>query len=45
MADKEFKVIVTKILTGLEKRVEDLSETFNKDIANIKRTSQRWRTK
>ena len=34
--DREFKVVVIKILTGLEKRVEDLSETLNKEIENIK---------
>ena len=30
MPDKEFKLMVIKIVTGLEKRVEDLSEKFNK---------------
>ena len=29
MSDKEFNVTVIKILTGLEKRVEDFSEAFN----------------
>lgn len=29
--DREFKVMVIKILTRLEKRVEDLSETLNKE--------------
>ena len=29
MPDREFKEILIKILTGLEERVEDLSETFN----------------
>ena len=28
--DREFKVVVIKILNGLEKRVEDLSETLNR---------------
>ena len=41
MSDIEFKVIVMKIVTGLEKRVEDLSETLNKGIEKIKRTNQR----
>lgn len=27
MPDREFKVMIIKIFTGLEKRVEDLSET------------------
>ena len=30
MPDKEFKVMVIKILTGLEKRVDDLNETLKK---------------
>ena len=29
IADKKLKVMVIKILTGLEKRVENLSENFN----------------
>ena len=36
MLDKEFKAMVIKIFTALEKRIEDLSETFNKEIENIK---------
>ena len=34
MSDREFKVMVIKMLSGLEKRVEDLSETFNKETEN-----------
>lgn len=34
--DKESKVMVIKIFTGFEKKVEDLSETFNKEKGNIK---------
>lgn len=34
MTDREFKVIIIKILKGLEKRVEDISETLNKEIKN-----------
>ena len=30
MPDREFKVMIIKILNGLEKRVEDISETLNK---------------
>ena len=29
--------MVIKILSGLEKRVEDISETFNKEIENRKK--------
>ena len=29
--DEEFKAMVLNIFTGLEKRVEDLTETFNKE--------------
>lgn len=31
MPNKEFKVIIIKILNGLEKRVEDMSETGKTD--------------
>ena len=37
MPDREFKVMDIKILTGLEKRVEYLSETLNKKTGNIKK--------
>ena len=37
--DREFKVTIIKLLTGTEKRVEDISETLNKKIK--KRTNQR----
>jgi len=29
--DREFKVMVIKILTGLEKRLEDLNDTLDRD--------------
>lgn len=29
--NREFKVMIIKILTGIEERVEDLSETLNRD--------------
>lgn len=32
-----FKVMIIKILSGLEKRLEDLSETHSKDIENIEK--------
>ena len=35
MPDKGFKVTVIKMITGLEKRVEELSENFKKEIENI----------
>ena len=31
MPDREFKVIIIKMLTRFEKRVEDISETLNTD--------------
>ena len=37
LSGKEFKVMVIKILTGVEKRVYEFSETFNKKNENIKR--------
>ena len=36
MLDRELKVMVIKILTGLEQGAEVLSETLNKGIENIK---------
>lgn len=33
--DREFKLMARNIPTGLEKRVEDHSETLNKEIHNI----------
>ena len=43
MPDREFQVIIIRILTGLEKEVEDLSEILKKWTENIKkkRTKQR----
>lgn len=35
--DKELKVIVLKILTIPERKADELSENFNKDIENIKK--------
>ena len=41
MSEKDFKVIVIKILTGLEKRVGDHSQReLHKEIENIKNTSE-----
>ena len=38
MTDREFKVMIIRILTGLEKRVEDMSEPLITEIRNnIKR--------
>ena len=34
MCDREFKVMIIRILTELEKRVEDMSETLNTEIRN-----------
>lgn len=36
ISDKEFKVLIIKMLTALERREEEHSKTFNKDIENIK---------
>lgn len=32
MAAREFKVMIVKILSGLEKSVENISETLHKEI-------------
>ena len=34
MPDRTFKVMIIRILTGLEKRVEHMSETLNTKIRN-----------
>ena len=34
MLDREFKLIIIRTLTGLNKIVEDKSETFNTEIRN-----------
>ena len=38
MSDRKLKIMIIKICTGLEKRVEDMSETLKTEI---KRTNQR----
>ena len=40
MPDREFKLMVINILTRLERRVGDLSETLNKEIKKIKKESE-----
>ena len=37
ISDREFKIMVIKVLLGLEKRVEGQNETLKKKIENIKR--------
>ena len=41
MLDSEFKVVVIKVLSGLDVRVDQLSENFNKEKIFKKRTTQR----
>ena len=38
---KEFKVLIVKILIGLGKRMEKLSESFNKGIENIEQNQSK----
>ena len=35
--DKEFKVMVTKILTDLRRRMDEQSKNFTKEVENIRR--------
>ena len=37
MTDREFKVMIINILTGLEERLECISEILNKEMENIKK--------
>ena len=34
MPDRQFKAMIIRILTGLEKSMEDMSETLNTEIKN-----------
>ena len=45
MFDKEFKVMIIKMLTGLERRVEEPSETFSKETENIKKSQSELKNK
>ena len=36
MPDKEFKVMIIKMLTGLEKELKNISETLNREIKKSK---------
>lgn len=38
MPDKEYKIMIIKMFTRQERRVKELTENFNKEIENIKRT-------
>lgn len=37
LPDKEFKVMVIKVLTGLERGVDKLREGFNQEVENTKK--------
>ena len=41
MLDGEFKGTIIRILTRLEKRIEDISETLTKKIKEFKKINQR----
>ena len=40
MPNKEFKAMIIKMLTRLEKRVKELSEAFNQEMENIKKNQR-----
>ena len=40
LQDKEFKIMVIKILTEFRRRIEDHCETFNEEIKKIKKNKQ-----
>lgn len=40
MTNEEFKVMITKILTRLEKRVEEINENFIKYTENLKKEAE-----
>ena len=37
LPDKEYKIIVIKMFTGLGRRIDEHSENFNKELENIKK--------
>lgn len=39
MPEKEFKMMIVRMLTELERRVEKLSKTFSQEKENIQKTS------
>lgn len=41
LLDKEFKVIVIKMLTKLGRRIDEFSKNFNKEIENILKVPNR----
>lgn len=36
MSDKKIKVMIVKMLTMVERRLNELSNTFNKELENVK---------
>ena len=40
MPDGEFKATIIRILTGLEKRIEDISEILTAEIKEVKKIMQ-----
>ena len=40
LPDKEFKEMVIRILSKLGRRMQELSENFNKDLENIRNNQQ-----
>ena len=38
---KEFKLMFIRMLTGLERKVDELSENFNKEMKSILKNNQR----
>ena len=41
LLDKEFKALIVRKLLEVEKRIDEHSESFNKEIENIKRSNQK----
>ena len=45
LPDKEFKVIIIKMLNKLGRRMNEHSEKFNKDLENIKKNQTELKNK
>lgn len=42
--DGEFKAIIIRLLTGLERRIEDINETFITEIKQLKRNESEMKS-
>ena len=44
LPEKEFRVMIVKIIQNLENRMEKIQETFNKDLEELQSKKTQWWT-